>query len=113
MRDKQAEQASKFPNEHMQLGAVLEISLSSFQTACLEISLSSFQTACLSWTVVVRVRWDLRGAKFPVTLQHKFLRRSPIFLPGRPKKVFTSYISSALSGKKASNTAIQPTVYAP
>jgi len=40
--------------------------------AVLEISLSSFQTACLSRTFAVHVRWDLR-AEFPVMLQHKFL----------------------------------------
>ena len=49
--------------------------------AVLEILLSSFQAACLSRMV----RWDLH-AEFLVTLQHKFLRRSPIFLRGDQKK---------------------------
>ena len=70
----------------------------------LEISLSSFQTACLSRTFAVRVRWDLR-AEFPVTLQHKFLRRSPIFLRGDQKKGL-HYISFTLSRNKGHLTPL-------
>ena len=55
--------------------------------AVLEISLSSFQSFCLLQTCTV----DLR-AEFPVTLQYKFSCRSPIFLRGdQKKKVFSTF----------------------
>ena len=56
------------------------------------LSYGSFQTACCRGLLqLVRVQWDLR-AEFPVTLQHKFLRRSPIFPSLRPKKGRLHYI---------------------
>ena len=79
--------------------------------AVLEILLSSFQTARLSWTFAVRVRWDLR-AKFPVTLQHKFFRRSPIFLRCDQKKGSSLHFLSFESKQRPLNTTIQPAVYA-
>ena len=66
----------------------------------LEISLSSFQTACLSRTFAVSVRWDL-CTEFPVTLHHKFLGRSPIFLHGNQKNKGLHYISLTLSRNKS------------
>ena len=76
----------------------------------LEISLSSFQTACLSWTFAVRVQWDLR-ADFPVKLKHKFFERLQFSFLATKKNV-SLYISSSLIRNKSHNTAIQPAVYA-
>jgi len=78
--------------------------------AVLEILLSSFQTACLLRTFAMRVQWDFY-AEFPVTLQHKFLRRSPILLCGDKKMQIKVFLNFELK-TKASNTAIQPAVYA-
>jgi len=75
--------------------------------AVLEISLSSFQTACLSWTFAVCVQWDLR-AEFPVMLQQKFLQRSPIFLRGDQKKKSSLHFLTLKSKQKPVTPLFSP-----
>ena len=86
------------PSTWLQTGAVLEI--------CWVVSKQPVCCEC--------IRWNLR-AKFLVTLQHKFLRRSSIFLSGNQKKKgggSSLYFLNLELKQRPVNTAIQPAVYA-